>query len=59
MILDDQDDRVILSIDAAAVAGGLRPGDQVTLSVVTANGEDSRYAVLVPESIEGKDVVTL
>ncbi|MFB6270536.1 MAG: archaellin/type IV pilin N-terminal domain-containing protein [Halobacterium sp.] len=59
-VLTTQDSRITIVINAAAVGqSSLAAGEQVQLTVTTQYGAKTTYWATVPESLEGKNVVTL
>jgi hypothetical protein len=58
-ILDSQEDRIELVVDANAVAGGLDAGEEVELTITTQHGATTTYVLTVPDSLDGKDLVEL
>lgn len=55
-VLNSKDDRFEITIDTAAVEGsGLAPGTEVMLQLNTAEGSQTTYTIVVPQSLAGKD----
>jgi len=56
-VLNSKDDRFEITLDVAAIEGGagLSPGTEVMLQLNTAEGSQTTYTIVVPQSLAGQD----
>lgn len=55
-VISETSERVVVTIDAAAVQGGVSPGEDVRLQVTTQYGATTTETIQVPESVSGGEV---
>lgn len=58
-VLDEQDDRFTLTMDASEVGSGLEAGDELQLTITTQYGAKTTYWATVPEELSNESAVSL
>jgi archaeal flagellin FlaB len=54
-VLNSKDDRFQINLDTSAIEGGLAPGAEVELQLTTAEGAQTSFTIVVPQSLAGYD----